>query len=665
VLLARPPLYVALALPTLLADYLLARVLFVGIASRAEGDERAPDSVDPVGVGTDEYDAREGRAAAVLPEEVATETGAVRAPDLLERAEHDREWWARLSGWILAVALVWLGVSLLCTLGGWLLEQMSERWIGGIVTAAGGASGVATAVLGRSAATTSGRDGAGARPSRLRSLGLALAAPVFTAFLVISVARVNTALGATITGNPHLLHVTRDLRLDQARPPLLAASALTPRRDLALFLLVPLGMVGLSLAFGRVVDPNRFSLHGFYRNRLVRAYLGASHHGRRPDPFTGFAVDDNVRLHECTRAGASAAERGPLHLVNTALNLVRGERLAWQQRKAESFVMSPLHCGNIVEGYRDTRRYGGAGGVTLGTAIAISGAAANPNMGYHSAPLVTLLMTLFNARLGMWLGNTNRHGDRTYCRSGPRWAFQPLLAELFGLTTSRHPYVNLSDGGHFDNLGLYEVVLRRCRTVVVSDVGCDPAAGFEDLGNAIRKIRIDFGVPIRFERRMRVFARPLDDKADRPGTAAPGERALYCAVARIDYGAVDRSEDGTPAPPGWLLYVKPQLDAAGAPVPLDVYAYGRGSRAFPHEPTSDQWFDEAQFESYRALGEHVIGEVLARWTPDPADGGFAGLRATVERYLDDAYAPGIGVPAGSWTPRIDGAGRRAAPPPPG
>jgi hypothetical protein len=237
---------------------------------------------------------------------------------------------------------------------------------------------------------------------------------------------------------------------------------------------------------------------------------------------------------------------------------------------------------------------------------------------------------------------------------GPTWAFQPLLAELFGLTTARHPYVNLSDGGHFDNLGLYEVVLRRCRAVIVSDVGCDPAPASRTSATPSGRSASTSAIPIRFERRMRVFARPLDDKADRPGTAAPGERALYCAVARIDYGAVDRAEDGTPAPPGWLLYVKPQLDGAGAPVPLDVYAYGRGARAFPHEPTSDQWFDEAQFESYRALGEHVVAQILAGWTPDPADGGFAGLRAAVERYLDDAHAPGPGVPAGE----LDADGRR-------
>ena len=98
-------------------------------------------------------------------------------------------------------------------------------------------------------------------------------------------------------------------------------------------------------------------------------------------------------------------------MVNIALNVVSTKRLAWQERKAESFTVSPLHsgapCGRPVrEGggvvrsrgaYRSSEEYGG--GISLGTALAISGAAASPNMGYHSSPTLALLMTLFNVRL--------------------------------------------------------------------------------------------------------------------------------------------------------------------------------------------------------------------------------------------------------------------------
>src|SRR5205823_8330888 len=95
----------------------------------------------------------------------------------------------------------------------------------------------------------------------------------------------------------------------------------------------------------------------------------------------------------------------------------RGENLAWQQRKAASFTVTPLHSGNCGLGYRRSKDYGGKRGITLGTAVAISGAAASPNMGYHSSPVITFLMTLFNALLGWWLGNTGAAG----ARSRPAW----------------------------------------------------------------------------------------------------------------------------------------------------------------------------------------------------------------------------------------------------
>jgi hypothetical protein len=344
---------------------------------------------------------------------------------------------------------------------------------------------------------------------------------------------------------------------------------------------------------GRIVNVNRFSLNGFYRNRLVRAYLGASRTDRNPDPFTGFSLDDNVRMASLE---PTVRKRGRLlPIVNTTLNLVRsGDKLAWQQRKSESFSMTPFFCGNHRQGYRPSADYGGHSGISLSTAMAISGAAANPNMGYNSSPSVGFLMTLFNARLGAWLGNTNRYGEHTYRRNGPHQALWPLFAELFGMTHADGSYINLSDGGHFDNLGLYEVVLRRCRNVLVCDAGCDGKGSFEDLGNAIRKIRIDFGISIDFTREIEI--RSNDER--RPGQ--------YCAVANINY----KKADGPDVSDGTLIYIKATKHAGGAPLPYDVYSYSKASDTFPHESTSDQWFSESQFESYRALGRHTAAQIL-------------------------------------------------------
>jgi hypothetical protein len=332
---------------------------------------------------------------------------------------------------------------------------------------------------------------------------------------------------------------------------------------------------------GFFINANKFSLHATYRNRLIRAYLAASRTNRSPNLFTGFDPDDNIKL------GDLSSEK-PLHVLNGALNVIRGEQLAWQERKAESFTMSRLHCGCFKVGYRPSPKYGEA--ITLGTAMAISGAAANPNMGYHSSPVLGLLMTLFNVRLGWWLGNPGSPGANTWQRKGPRYSVGPLFSEAIGNTTDHYKYVNLSDGGHFENLGLYEMVLRRCHFIVVSDGGEDPECAYADLGEAVRKIRIDFGIPIEFGT-MTIYPRNAIDTLKTPGH--------NCAVGRIRYSVVD----GGNAPDGIIVYIKP---ACYGDEPRDIYEYFKTNPTFPHESTSDQFFSESQFESYRMLGAHTM-----------------------------------------------------------
>ncbi len=260
--------------------------------------------------------------------------------------------------------------------------------------------------------------------------------------------------------------------------------------------------------------------------------------------------------------------------------------------------MTPLACGSDGPGYRPTNEYGDPNnGISLGTAMAVSGAAASPAMGYHSSPLVSLLLAVLNVRLGWWLGNPGKAGDRTYRKDGPALAFGPFFSELFGLTTDDRPYVYLSDGGHFENLGLYEMVRRRCALIVVSDAGQDGGCDFADLGNAVRKARIDLGVEIEFTT-LDLFRPP---EPPRPDWCRP----LY-AIGTIRY-----PEPG--AATGKILYLKPGLRGGES---ADIVAYARSSRDFPHEPTGDQWFDESQFEAYRALGEHAMQLMIGRHDAD-------------------------------------------------
>jgi hypothetical protein len=297
---------------------------------------------------------------------------------------------------------------------------------------------------------------------------------------------------------------------------------------------------------------------------------------------------------------------GPMHVINTALNLTAGEKLAWQQRQAESFTITPLHAGSFYVGYRDSKEYGGPDGISIGTAVTISGAAASPNQGYNSSPALAFLLTLLNVRLGSWLGNPGLAGRKSFKRNHPRTNLEPLLWELTGTTNDQCSLVYLSDGGHFENLGLYEMVLRRCRYIVVSDGGCDPKYTFEDLGNAIRKIRTDLGVPIDIEK-MFMFPRTAEGKK---------EEGRYVATARIRYSAIDAipkdAADNDIAIDGTLIYIKPGLYSEEY-FPKDVYNYATSSAEFPHESTADQFFSESQFESYRALGRHAINEICGNY----------------------------------------------------
>ncbi len=537
------PFYAAFAGPLVLWMFLVAATLFVGLASR-------------------------------------------------QMTDADREWLARGGSWMLIAIVVGSAINALVVFGPPLLVAIPM-----ILGPLGGLSGVATALLGRSGRTpsqqeepeqTEERKGTAAK---LAELALQLAAPVFVVILYAAVALGTTYLVRVFTfwlGG----HFPRHAPIALDRADLIGTLMHSPLCALILAVLalaVPVALMGSR------VDVNRFSLHGAYRDRLIRAYLGASRlpGSRRPNPFTGFDEGDNVQMH---------ALRGnrPLQVLGVTLNLVGGGQLAWQDRKAESFTVSPLHCGSWFLGYRDAARYGHHPGtdraISLGTALAVSGAAASPNQGYHSSPVVTFLMAFFNVRLGWWMGNPSRFGAGTYDQPGPRFSPRPLLSEAFGLTDDRHPYVNLSDGGHFDNLGLYEMVVRRCHLIVVVDGEQDEKYAYEGLGWAISKIRIDFGIPIEFDPPPPM--RPYD-----PERAAGGPPTPYHALGRVRYSCVD----GPEAPDGWIVYVKASLNGTE---PVDVANYAKNHPTFPQESTGDQFYSELQFESYRALGSHAVDWML-------------------------------------------------------
>ena len=514
-----------------------------------------------------------------------------------------REWTSRFGAWLLIYSVAWTAIFVAAVYVPIWIASAPWRSVGAAVVWIGSTVGGVVAGRGarNSAPNQTARRAAEWR-SRLASLGMY----VFVTGLIAAVSIAVSLVILRIEANPaNLLYALRTnpwtVGVDDA-----------PR----LFVIgLIVAAVALALAFR--VNVNEFSMHHFYKNRLVRCYLGASRGPwRKPNRFTGFDLDDDVKLAalRSPRAASSAKPpaadvvyAGPVPIINVALNLVKGDNLAWQERKAESFVFTPYYSGFAATehggtslmsqvwkyAYRPTAQYayGADNGPALGTAISISGAAANPNMGAQSSPAAGFLLTVFNARLGWWMGNPRRAWK--WRRSSPANGLLYLVAELFGQTNDRGAFVNLSDGGHFENLGIYELVRRRCAVVIAADAEEDHDMQFGGLANAIRKCRIDFGVDIDID------VEPIRRGPD-------GFSRMHYAVGEIRYPS---------GPAGVLIYLKSSLTGQE---PTDVLQYRAHHTQFPHESTGDQWFSESQFESYRALGEHIASGAFSAAAAHPA-----------------------------------------------
>ena len=382
-----------------------------------------------------------------------------------------------------------------------------------------------------------------------------------------------------------------------------------------LFIVVLVLLVILTL----MLDINELSLNQFYRNRIMRCYLGGARikDERTPDPFTGLDFDDDVAMKNL-KVSEDCHFPGPFWIVNTAMNTTNKPDLDVAERQAESFVFTPLHCGfyregfgvkvagsnELDQGYRALSDFGfNAGssqihkddGVTAAFAVSASGAAASPNWGYHTAPVTAFLMTIFNVRLGWWLPNPV---IRSWKNRQP-WAMSRyVLWELFGSASASDDCIYLSDGGHFDNMGLYELIRRQCKLIILSDGEQDEGYKFEGLGMAIRRCWVDFGAKIEID------VSDIKPKTDGGGCGS------HCAIGKIYYNDFDgkKAADERTKPDAWLVYLK--LSWTGDE-DTDLQEYKAYNPTFPHDSTANQWFSESQFESYRKLGRHVAQTALA------------------------------------------------------
>ena len=350
------------------------------------------------------------------------------------------------------------------------------------------------------------------------------------------------------------------------------------------------------------VDINTLGPHGYYRDRLCECYL--AYRGENQITWWQTAIrrfwggrskrreaTEARKIEETAPQKIAARLRLPLsqmhtpgaapyHLVNTVVNLPASANPDLRGRNGDFFIMSPFFCGSPICGYVATSQVEGIDPhLDLGTAMAISGAAASTNMGWRTLPNYRFLMALFNVRLGYWLPNL-RCLDQVRVRGvGPAY----FLAEITGRIQENMKYLNVSDGGHIENLGAYELLRRRCKFIICVDGGAKLGTEGSDLQRLERYALIDLG--IKFEYNL----------ADLQPNQSGMSRA-YAILIKVLYNPDKIGSEEI----GWMIYLKPALTGAEPQYVLD-YRYRNAS--FPHEGIVDQIFEEEQFEGYRAVGE--------------------------------------------------------------
>jgi patatin-like phospholipase len=498
-----------------------------------------------------------------------------------------REWWSRLGAWMGIYATAWMVIAVAALYGPKVVNwALTYHWWKTMTVGGGWAATVAAGLFGGNSASTGTDERNKSNTTRAKEVLAAVAPFVFIAGLLIAIA---WALDTIVTLNTShdWLAVSKTVMVDD--------KTRFHHWNHSGFLnvsLVVLGgcVVALALMAWRV-DINEFSLNAFYRNRLVRCYLGATRDRRTPQNFTGFDPHDDILMKDLVADGKPPD--GPLHIVNCALNLGGSSDLALHTRHSAIFTLSPVSCGSTYVsrdqagvggplGYVATAAYGGhSGAPSLGQAISVSGAAASPNMGYHTSPVVAFLLTVFNVRLGWWFPNPSRTDTAI---ASPLFNLRYLFAELLGGANDKSPFVMISDGGHFENLAAYELIRRRCRVVFICDGECDPELSFEGLGTLIRMCKVDF---------------LIDVDIDVHGIRARNDNwsTNRFAAGRIHYGGGKY---------GVLIYMKASMTGFE---PTPVLQYKSSHPHFPHETTGDQFYAEDQFESYRRLGQDIGADV--------------------------------------------------------
>jgi hypothetical protein len=379
---------------------------------------------------------------------------------------------------------------------------------------------------------------------------------------------------------------------------------------------------GALLIIGWLLSPNSNSLHRLYRDRLSKAFLfdptkrmAASMIARLRGRVGGEAEaslhNSDLQPLDTLKVSGLKTDLAPYHLINTALNIEASKYANRRGRNADFFMFSPLFTGSEATGYVNTQQMEAkVPGLTAGTAMAVSGAAASANMGSVTIKPLVPTLAILNVRLGYWLINPSKVAGAL--KKSLFWRFVDKLyfaKELLGLLTEDSETIYLTDGGHIENLGIYELLRRRCKLIIAIDGEADPNMSFGSLVTLERYARIDFGLRIglpwaKLRDISRVASAEILASGGKPPSEAP--HGPHCALGTIYYPRRTPHEpEGNST--GVLLYIKSSFTGDENDYIVD---YKRRNPDFPHETTLDQLFTEEQFEAYRALGFHAVNSAF-------------------------------------------------------
>jgi hypothetical protein len=375
-----------------------------------------------------------------------------------------------------------------------------------------------------------------------------------------------------------------------------------------------LGYLSVSCLAIRLINVNRFSLHTIYRDGLTRTFLAASRPGlrnkkmsppkmasaeelrqfqnRSPDPMVNLDNDDAPRFDWLAPRRKQLPDGGlafPLLILNGCLNAQGDRAQIGPSETTHPFTFSSLHCGSPIVGYAPTELFPNAEkgeGLRISTAMAVSGAAVSPQAGVQNHSIISFVLMAINARLGAWFANPKF--PAMWSTAAPSIPILQFLSEFGGRRTLKEKWLHISDGGHFDNLGIYELMRRGMDTTIAVDATADQNFEFVDLAATIRRCQQDLGIKFELEGAWRIGAKDVS-------------LGSLCASFRVKhpqrYG------------PGHLLYIKPALYSVDLKVPVPIRSYASQSASFPHESTINQFYSAAQLEAYRNLGQHVIDSI--------------------------------------------------------